>query len=62
MKDFGVLEFLDGLKSSGRIRCVGFSFSRRDKVFKQIIDAYDGMLRRFNTTSMTKTIKPEKKE
>lgn len=41
MKDFGVLEFLDGLKSSGRIRCVGFSFHDEIKVFKQIIDAYD---------------------
>jgi uncharacterized protein len=41
LKNLGVLEFLDGLKASGRVRCVGFSFHDEIKIFKQIIDAYD---------------------
>jgi len=41
MKELGVLEYLDGLKKSGRIRCAGFSFHDEIKLFKQIIDAYD---------------------
>jgi uncharacterized protein len=41
MKNFGVLEFMDQLVSSGRIRFAGFSFHDELKVFKEIIDAYD---------------------
>jgi hypothetical protein len=41
MKEMGVLNFLDGLRSSGRIRYAGFSFHDDVKVFKNIIDAYD---------------------
>jgi predicted aldo/keto reductase-like oxidoreductase len=40
MKQMGVLEFLDRLRSSGRIRFAGFSFHDEIKVFKDIIDAY----------------------
>ncbi len=40
-KDLGVLKFLDGLRSSGRIRYAGFSFHDEVKIFKEIIDAYD---------------------
>ncbi|MDR1727894.1 MAG: aldo/keto reductase [Acidobacteriota bacterium] len=41
MKRLGVLEFMDGLKKSGRIRAAGFSFHDEIKVFKQIVDAWD---------------------
>jgi predicted aldo/keto reductase-like oxidoreductase len=41
MQEFGVLKFLDGLRTSGRIRYAGFSFHDELKVFKQIIDAYN---------------------
>jgi uncharacterized protein len=41
MKDLGVLEFLDQLRSSGRIRFAGFSFHDELKSFKEIVDAYD---------------------
>jgi uncharacterized protein len=41
MKDLGVLQFLDGLRSSGRVRFVGFSFHDEIKVFKDIIDSYN---------------------
>jgi uncharacterized protein len=41
MKKFGVLEFMNGLVSSGRIRFAGFSFHDELNVFKEIIDAYD---------------------
>jgi predicted aldo/keto reductase-like oxidoreductase len=40
-KKLGVLEFLDKLVSSGRIRFAGFSFHDELKVFKEIVDAYD---------------------
>jgi predicted aldo/keto reductase-like oxidoreductase len=40
-KKLGVLEFMDKLVSSGRIRFAGFSFHDELKVFKEIIDAYD---------------------
>jgi uncharacterized protein len=41
MKDMGILNFLDGLRSSGQIRYVAFSFHDEVKAFKEIIDAYD---------------------
>jgi hypothetical protein len=41
MKGMGTLEFLHGLRSSGRIRFAGFSFHDEIKVFKNIIDAFD---------------------
>jgi len=41
MKEMGVLEFLDGLRASGKIRFAGFSFHDEIKVFKNIIDAFD---------------------
>ncbi len=41
MKKLGVLEFMDGLVRSGRIRFAGFSFHDELKVFKDIVDAYD---------------------
>jgi predicted aldo/keto reductase-like oxidoreductase len=40
-KELGALKFLDGLRSSGRIRYAGFSFHDEVKVFKEIVDAYD---------------------
>jgi predicted aldo/keto reductase-like oxidoreductase len=40
-KKFGVLEFMDKLVKSGRIRFAGFSFHDELPLFKQIIDAYD---------------------
>jgi len=40
-KALGVLEFMDKLVSSGRIRFAGFSFHDELKVFKEIVDAYD---------------------
>lgn len=41
MKKMDVLSFMDGLRSSGRIRFAGFSFHDEIKVFKEIIDAYN---------------------
>ncbi|HSW39861.1 MAG TPA: aldo/keto reductase [Acidobacteriota bacterium] len=41
MKELGVLEFLDRLRSDSRIRFAGFSFHDEIKVFKDIVDAYD---------------------
>jgi predicted aldo/keto reductase-like oxidoreductase len=41
MKKLGVLEFMDGLRKSGRIRFAGFSFHDEIKVFKEIVDACD---------------------
>ncbi len=41
MKDMGVLDFLERLKSSGRIRYAGFSFHDELKVFKDIVSAFD---------------------
>lgn len=41
MKEMGVLDFLERLKSQGRIRNAGFSFHGRKKDFKKIVDAYD---------------------
>jgi len=41
IKEKGVLEFLDRLKASGRIRFAGFSFHDEIKLFKEIVDAYD---------------------
>jgi uncharacterized protein len=41
MKDLGVLKFLDGLRASGQVRFVGFSFHDEVKAFKEIIDSYN---------------------
>lgn len=41
MKGMGTLEFMDRLRSSGRIRFAGFSFHDEIKVFKNIIDAFN---------------------
>jgi predicted aldo/keto reductase-like oxidoreductase len=40
-KKFGVLEFMDKLVKSGRIRFAGFSFHDELNIFKEIINAYD---------------------
>jgi uncharacterized protein len=40
-KKFGVLEFMDKLVKSGRIRFAGFSFHDELPLFKEITDAYD---------------------
>lgn len=37
----GVLEFLDRVRSDGRVRHVGFSFHDDVKIFREIVDAYD---------------------
>ncbi|MDD1682862.1 MAG: aldo/keto reductase [Methanoregula sp.] len=39
--DLGVLDFLDKVKASGKIKNTGFSFHGDRKTFKEIIDAYD---------------------
>jgi uncharacterized protein len=41
MKEMGILDFLDKLRSSGRIRYAGFSFHDEVKVFKEIVDSFD---------------------
>lgn len=41
MKEHGALDFLERLKSEGRIRYTGFSFHDDVKIFKEIVDAYD---------------------
>jgi predicted aldo/keto reductase-like oxidoreductase len=41
MKEKGVLEFMDRLRTSGRIRFAGFSFHDAIKTFKNIVDAFD---------------------
>ena len=41
MKNLGVLEFLDRLRSGGRIRLAGFSFHDEIKVFKQVVDSFN---------------------
>ncbi len=40
-KKFGVLDFMDKLVKSGRIRFAGFSFHDELALFKEIVDAYD---------------------
>ncbi len=40
VRNLGVLEWLDGLRASGRVRLVGFSFHDTYDVFKEIVDAY----------------------
>lgn len=49
-KELGALEFLDRLRSSGRIRFAGFSFHDEIKVLKNIIDSFnwDMCLLQFN--------------
>jgi len=44
MKEYGALDFLEKLKSDGRIRHAGFSFHDEVKVFKDIVDSYDWTL------------------
>ncbi|HUU74489.1 MAG TPA: aldo/keto reductase [Methanoregulaceae archaeon] len=41
IRDMGVLDFLDRMKSEGKIRNAGFSFHDSLPVFKDIVDAYD---------------------
>jgi uncharacterized protein len=41
LKSLHVLEFLDRIKKSGRIKNAGFSFHGDKDTFKEIIDAYD---------------------
>jgi len=41
MRNLGVLPWLDGLRSSGRVGAVGFSFHDAYAVFQEIVDAYD---------------------
>jgi uncharacterized protein len=41
MKEMGILQFLDKLRASNRIRFAGFSFHDEVKVFKEIVDGYD---------------------
>ncbi len=41
MQNFGAMEFLERLKSQGRIRNAGFSFHGKKRDFKHIVDAYD---------------------
>jgi uncharacterized protein len=41
VKEMGILQFLDKLRSSGRIRFAAFSFHDEVKVFKEIVDSYD---------------------
>jgi len=50
MREMGAMEFLDRLRSSGRIRFAGFSFHDEIKVFKDIIDSFtwDVCLLQFN--------------
>lgn len=40
-KAMGVLDFLDRVKASGKIKYAGFSFHDQLDVFKEIIDSYD---------------------
>ena len=41
MKRLGVIDFMDDLKRTGKVRHLGFSFHGESDHFKQIIDAYD---------------------
>ena len=41
LRNLGVLEFLDRVKASGKIRNAGFSFHGDRRTFKEIIDSYD---------------------
>jgi predicted aldo/keto reductase-like oxidoreductase len=41
MLKFGALEFLDKLKSQGKIKNAGFSFHGDKDLFKEIVEAYD---------------------
>ncbi len=41
VRDMGVLRWLDGVRASGRVGAVGFSFHDAFPVFKEIVDAYD---------------------
>lgn len=41
IKNLGVLNFLDNVKKSGKIKYAGFSYHDEGKNFKEIVDAYD---------------------
>ncbi|WP_026486453.1 aldo/keto reductase [Caldanaerobius polysaccharolyticus] len=41
-KDLNVFEWIDKVKSEGKVKNIGFSFHDEFDVFKQIIDDYDG--------------------
>jgi predicted aldo/keto reductase-like oxidoreductase len=41
MRNMGILDFLERLKASGRIRYAGFSFHDELKVFKEIVSGFD---------------------
>ena len=41
IRDLGVLEWAEGIRASGRIRALGFSFHDKLEVFKEIVDYYD---------------------
>lgn len=41
LKKYGLFEFLDELKSSGKVRHVGFSFHDKYSIFTEIVDGYD---------------------
>jgi len=41
LRNLGVLEFLDHVKVSGKIKNAGFSFHGDRRTFKEIIDSYD---------------------
>ncbi len=41
LRDMGILDWLEGAKSDGRIGEIGFSFHDNVDMFKEIVDAYD---------------------
>lgn len=41
LKSLGLLDFLDEIKASGKVKHIGFSFHDSIDVFKEIVDSYD---------------------
>ncbi|MGL5316605.1 MAG: aldo/keto reductase [Peptostreptococcaceae bacterium] len=41
LKSLGLLDFLDEIKASGKVKHIGFSFHDSLDVFKEIVDSYD---------------------
>ncbi|MGL5345824.1 MAG: aldo/keto reductase [Peptostreptococcaceae bacterium] len=41
LKEYGLFEFLDEIKSSGKVRHIGFSFHDSLDIFKEIVDSYE---------------------
>lgn len=39
--DFGILEWMDKIKETGKVRYMGFSFHEEHSYFNRIVDAYD---------------------